>query len=149
MALVAYDPWHTLSKLHDDVNRVFQSRIGGLDHNDGSTVATSNWTPAVDIEEQTSQFVITADVPGVAPEEIEITMENGVLTIRGERKDERNVEQNGFRRVERVSGSFYRRFTLPDSADPEKISAHGKNGVLEITIPKGDKAQLRRINVKS
>ena len=149
MALVAYDPWQTLSKLQHDVNRVFQNRNSGLDYDDSSNVATSNRNPAVDVEEQTSCFVITADIPGVAPEDIEITMENGILTIKGERKDERNVEQQGFRRVERVSGAFYRRFSLPDSADPEKISAHGKNGVLEITIPKGEKAQLKRISVKS
>lgn len=149
MALVSYDPWGTLSKLHNDVNRAFQNRIGGLEENDSSSVATSNWIPAVDIEEQTDQFVITADVPGVAPEDIEITMEDGILTIKGERREERNVEQKGFRRVERVSGTFYRRFSLPDSADPERIDAHGKNGVLEILIPKGEKAKARRISVKS
>jgi HSP20 family protein len=149
MTLVSYDPWGTLSKLHEDVNRVFQNRVGGLEPNDNSNVATSNWTPAVDIEEQTERFVITADVPGVPPEDIEITMENGILTIRGERREERNVEESGFRRVERISGNFYRRFSLPDSADPEGISAHGKNGVLEIVIPKGEKAKARRICVKS
>jgi HSP20 family protein len=149
MALVSYDPWGTLSKLHEDVNRVFQNRVGGLEPNDSSNVATSNWIPAVDIEEQTERFVITADVPGVPPEDIEITMENGILTIRGERREERNVEESGLRRVERISGNFYRRFSLPDSADPEGISAHGKNGVLEIVIPKGEKAKARRISVKS
>jgi HSP20 family protein len=149
MALVTYDPWNTLSKLHHEVNTAFQNRISGLEHNDSSSVATSNWSPAVDIEEQSTRFVITADVPGVSPEDIEITMENGILTIKGERNEEQNVERDGFRRVERVSGSFYRRFSLPDTANPEKISAHGKNGVLEIVIPKGEKAQARRITVKS
>ena len=149
MALVSYEPWGTLSKLHEDVNRAFQSRISGLDQNDSSNVATSNWTPAVDIEEQAERFVITADVPGVLPENIEITMDDGILTIKGERKEERDVEEKGFHRVERVSGSFYRRFSLPDSADPERISAEGKNGVLEIVIPKGEKAKARRITVKS
>jgi HSP20 family protein len=149
MALVAYDPWSTLSKLHHDVNTAFQNRISGVEHNDSSNVATSNWSPAVDIEEQTSRFVITADIPGVSPEDIEVSMENGILTIKGERNEEQNVERAGFRRAERGSGSFYRRFSLPDSANPEKISAHGKNGVLEIVIPKGEKAQARRISVKS
>ncbi len=149
MALVSYDPWGTLTKLHDEVNRAFQNRIGGLEQGDNSSVATSNWTPAVDIEEQAVRFVITADVPGVDPEDIEITMEQGILTIKGERAEERNVEQNGFRRVERVSGSFYRRFSLPDSANAEGITAQGKNGVLEIVIPKGEKAKARRISVNS
>ena len=147
MALVSYDPWGSLSKLHDDVNRVFQSRLGNLEQADGSSAATSHWTPAVDIEEQTDRFVITADVPGVAPEDIEITMENGVLTIQGERKAEKNVGQNGYRRVERISGSFYRRFSLPDTADGEAITARGQNGVVEITIPKGEKAKARRISI--
>ena len=149
MALVSYDPWGTLTKLHDEVNRAFQNRIGGLEQGDNSSVATSKWTPAVDIEEQAVRFVITADVPGVDPEDIEITMEQGILTIKGERAEERNVEQNGFRRVERVSGSFYRRFSLPDSANAEGITAQGKNGVLEIVIPKGEKAKARRISVNS
>jgi len=149
MALVSYDPFGTLSKLHQEVNRAFQNRIGGLEQDDGSNVATSSWVPAVDIEEQTEKFVITADIPGVSPDDIEVTMDNGILTIRGERNESRNVEQNGFRRVERVSGTFYRRFSLPDSANPEGISAHGSNGVLEITIPKGEKAKARRITVKS
>lgn len=149
MAIAAYDPWSNLSKLREDVNRAFQSRIGNLEHDDNSNVATSNWAPAVDIEEQTERFVITADIPGVAPEEIQITMDNGILTIQGERKDERNVEHDGFRRAERVSGSFYRRFSLPDSADAERISAQGKNGVLEIVIPKAEKAKVRRITVQS
>ena len=146
---MAYETRGTLSKLHHDVNRAFQNRLGGVETDDNSSVATSNWSPAVDIEEQTSRFVITADIPGVAPEDIEITMENGILTIKGERKEERNVEQEGFRRVERVSGLFYRRFALPDSANPDKISAHGKNGVLEILIPKVEKVQARRISVNS
>jgi len=149
MALVSYDPFGTLSKLQQEVNRAFQNRLGSLDSDDGSNVATSQWTPAVDIEEETERFVITADIPGVAPEDIDITMDAGILTIKGERNAEKSVEQNGFRRVERVSGTFYRRFTLPDSANPEGISAHGKNGVLEITIPKGEKAKARRISVNA
>ncbi len=85
----------------------------------------------------------------VLPEDIEITMDDGILTIKGERKEERDVEEKGFHRVERVSGSFYRRFSLPDSADPQRISAEGKNGVLEIVIPKGEKAKARRITVNT
>lgn len=149
MTLVSYDPWGTLSKLHEEANRIFQNRIGALEQNDSSNVATSSWIPAVDIEEQAERFVITADVPGVPPEDIEITMENGILTIKGERHDVRKVDENGFRRVERISGSFYRRFSLPDSADPTRVNARGKNGVLEIVIPKAEKAKSRRISVTS
>jgi HSP20 family protein len=102
----------------------------------------------VDIKEEAERFVIHADVPGVDPKDIEVTMEDGVLTIRGERKSESREEQDGWKRVERVSGQFFRRFTLPDTADAEGISATGANGVLEVIIPKQAKAQPRKIQVK-
>ena len=113
-----------------------------------TNVATSAWMPAVDIQEEGDRFVLHADIPGVDPKDIEITMENGVLTIRGERTLQNEEEQKNFKRIERVHGSFYRRFTLPDTANPEKISASGKHGVLEIVIPKRPIAQPRRISVE-
>ena len=101
----------------------------------------------MDIKEEEQQFVIHVDVPGIDPKAVEVFMENGVLTIKGERQSE--SQQNGnYKRVERVYGSFYRRFSLPDTADAEGISATGKNGVLEITIPKKAAAQPRRIEIK-
>jgi HSP20 family protein len=104
--------------------------------------------PAVDIKEEENRFVIEADIPGVEPKDIEIAMENGVLTIRGERKIESQQEGKEYKRVERVYGAFYRRFSLPDTADAESVSATGKNGVLQITIPKKAVAQPRRITVQ-
>lgn len=89
-----------------------------------------------------------ADVPGVDPEAIDISMEKGVLTIKGERKSESTQETGSYRRVERQSGQFYRRFTLPDSADADKIEASSEHGVLMITIPKQEVAVSRRIEVK-
>ncbi|HKS93520.1 MAG TPA: Hsp20/alpha crystallin family protein, partial [Gammaproteobacteria bacterium] len=109
----------------------------------------SDWIPAVDIKEEDQRFLIHADVPGVDPKDIEITMEDGILTLKGERKGETREERDGYRRVERVSGQFFRRFTLPDTADAEGVSAKGVNGVLEISIPKQPKAQPRRITVKA
>ena len=108
---------------------------------------TSHWRPAVDIKEEADRFVIMADLPGVDPGDIEITMENGVLSIKGERKSEIRDEKEGYKRVERVSGTFYRRFSLPDSADAERIAAKGKDGVLEVSLPKHEKVQPRRIAV--
>ena len=93
--------------------------------------------------------MILADLPGIDPKDIEITMENGTLAIRGERKSETEEEREGYHRVERARGSFYRRFTLPDTANTDKIEARGKDGVLEIVIPKHDKVQPRKIAVKN
>ena len=146
MLLTRYEPWNTVRQIQNEMSRVFDNAVAGAE--DGSSVVTSRWTPAVDIREDTERFVITADVPGVEPTDIEVTMENGVLTIKGERKPEaRKDGDNGYRRVERVYGSFYRRFTLPDTADAEAISASGKHGVLEVVIPKRAAVQPKRIAV--
>jgi HSP20 family protein len=148
MNVVRYEPWNTFEKLSNELNTLFSQR--GLIRNgdgDDSNVVTSRWTPAVDIKEEQNQFVLLADIPGVDPKNIDITMENGVLTVKGERTQETKEERNGYKRVERVHGTFYRRFSLPDSANAENISAKGENGVLTITIPKKEKAQPRRISV--
>jgi HSP20 family protein len=102
----------------------------------------------VDIREDKDAYVLHADVPGVDPKDIEVHMENGVLTIRGERKSETKEERENYKRVERVRGTFYRRFTLPDTADADKISAKSVNGVLEVRIPKQETVQPRRISVE-
>ena len=146
MAIVRYDPWALVSQLQEDVNRLFNSRI--RDDGDSGRVATADWAPAVDIVEAPDKFVLLADLPGVDPKDIEINMENGVLTIRGERSEDRLEKQADFKRVERVRGTFYRRFTLPDTADADGIAASTRNGVLQITIPKQEKVQPRRIKVE-
>ena len=110
-------------------------------------IATSDWTPAVDIKETESEFLIRADIPGVNPDDIDVHMENGMLTIKGERKSETKDEREGYKRIERHRGTFYRRFSLPDTANADKISAKSNHGVLEITIPKQEKAQARKIQV--
>jgi HSP20 family protein len=147
MTLVRYDPWNLLDRFQRELNQFNQ----GSDHfeGDNSNVVTSHWRPAVDIKEENDRFVITADLPGVDPKDIEITMEGGMLAIRGERQSERRDEADGYKRVERVSGTFYRRFGLPDTADADKIEAKGKNGVLEVILPKQEKVQPRKITVKS
>ena len=146
MLLTRYEPWSAMRQLQNEMSRVFDNAVAGAE--DGSNVVTSRWTPAVDIREDGERFVIAADVPGIEPADIEVTMENGVLTIKGERKLEaRNEGESGYRRVERAHGSFYRRFTLPDTADAEAISASGRHGVLEIVIPKRAALQPKRISV--
>jgi HSP20 family protein len=147
MNIISYEPWGALRTLRDDVNRILAGSHGS---DDGSSVVTSRWAPAVDIKEEPGRFVIHADIPGVDPRDIEITLEHGTLTIRGERKLERSDGgEDRYRRVERVHGSFYRRFSLPDTADPEKVQATGRNGVLEIVIPKQAAVQPKRIQVSS
>jgi len=144
MALVTYEPMNVLNQLRREMDRLFETEPPS-----GGMVTAADWVPAVDIKETDKAFIITADIPGVDPKDIEVNMENGVLTIRGERKEEKEEEKEGYKRIERVRGTFYRRFTLPDTADAEKISAKSKNGVLEITIPKQEKVQPRKITVES
>lgn len=143
MAVARYQPWNLHQELLSEVNKLFE-RVGA---NDASSGATADWAPAVDIEEYADKFVLYADVPGVDPASIEVTLEKGVLTLSGSRPEA--VDQNGVerRRVERAAGRFHRRFTLPDTVDADAVSASGKNGVLEVAIPKRPQLQPRRINV--
>ena len=144
--LVKYDPWSLVNRLQGDLDRL--SGYARRYEDDATSSATTEWVPAVDIKEENSRFLIEADIPGVKAEDIEITMEDGVLTLRGKRESESRTERDGYRRVERVTGRFYRRFTLPDTADAEAIEAKSNNGVLEVSIPKLPKVQPRRINVQ-
>lgn len=142
MTLMRYEPWALHRELINDFNKFIERATG-----DASTGATADWVPPVDIEEYADRFVIYADVPGVDPASIEVTLEKGVLTLSGERPTA--VAQSGLerRRNERVSGRFHRRFALPDTADADAVSASGKLGVLEVVIPKRAQAQPRRISV--
>ena len=146
MTITRYSHWNQPHRFQDELKQVFD-RFFGEDETDQSNVVTSQWTPRVDIKEEAKRFVILADIPGVDPKDIDISMDKGILTIRGERKSE-STEQNGkVTRVERSYGAFYRRFALPDSADADGISATGKHGVLEISIPKKPETTPRRISI--
>jgi HSP20 family protein len=151
MSLVRYEPYSLLDRLQREFGRsgwmdpFFTGNEAGEDSSD---VVVSHWRPAVDIKEETDRFVILADLPGVDPKDIDITMENGVLTLKGERSSEKKEEHEGYKRVERARGTFYRRFSLPDTADAEKIEARSKDGVLEIVLPKHAKVQPKRISVQ-
>jgi HSP20 family protein len=148
MAVMRYEPWGVVSQLQNEINRVF----GNLNDAESSS-ATSEWIPAVDVREYSDRFQLLLDVPGVESKDVEITLDNGVLTVSGNRTEEKTVGSNGAeqpqqQRIERRLGRFYRRFILPDTADAENVNASGRNGVLEIVIPKQPKAQPRRITVK-
>jgi HSP20 family protein len=150
MSLVNYEPWNLLDRFHQQLNHLsYSDKLLVAGDNDYSNVLTSRWHPPVDINEEKDRYLIIADIPGVDPKDIEITMENGALTVKGERHSETEDSNENYKRVERISGTFYRRFSLPDTADGDHIEAKGNNGVLEVTIPKHEKAQPRKIEVKS
>ncbi|MGJ4730186.1 Hsp20/alpha crystallin family protein [Luteimonas sp. SDU101] len=146
MSIVRYRQRPSELALHDEIKQVFDRFFGEQD-TDASAVVTAQWVPRVDIKEEAGRFVIYADLPGIDPQDIEVQMDKGILSIKGERKSESTTETERFSRVERRYGSFHRRFALPDSADPEGVTADGRNGVLEIVIPKRAETTPRRIQV--
>lgn len=139
--------WPGQSMLQDEIKQVFDRFFQAGDDQDESSVVTSQWAPLVDIKEEPEQFVIYADLPGIDPQDVEVLMDKGILTIKGERKSETSEQTERYSRVERRYGSFHRRFALPDSADPDGIAATGRNGVLMISIPKRPETKPRRIQV--
>jgi len=143
MTLVKYEPWQLLKQFNHDVNQRF------LDEHEDSASSIATWTPAGDIKEADDRFVVHADIPGVKPEDIEVSMKDGVLTVKGERTQESKEEKDGYRRVERMSGSFFRRFVLPDITDTDNITANYDKGVLELVVAKKPVQQAKRIKVKS
>ena len=143
MTIVRYEPWAFVGRLQRHLER---ARGDSQDFADGANVS---WIPHVDIREEAERFVVVADVPGVEPKDIEVTADKGVLTVRGERRSQSQSSADGYERVERASGSFLRRFTLPESADAEAIKATHVNGVLELSIPKRPQEQPRRIAVQA
>lgn len=147
MSVTRYNPWVSQGNLQDEIRGVFD-RFFSTDDTDQSNVVTSQWTPRVDIREEDKRFMILADIPGVEPKSIEVHMDKGILSLKGERKAESREQDGKFTRVERAHGTFYRRFALPDSADADAITASGSNGVLEISIPKKPETTPRRIAIE-
>ena len=147
MTLVSYEPWTLVNRLHRQLDQAFNRTT---DTTANTSAPSVSWIPRVDIYEEAERFVVFADVPGVEAKDIDITADKGVLTIRGERRSEKTESgKNGYERVERTSGSFLRRFTLPESANTESITAKQTNGVLEVSIPKHPQVQPRRISVNA
>lgn len=141
MNMTRYEPWSVLNQLQREMDTL-------LRRDSDTTSPVSDWTPAVDIRETTDAWLIHTDIPGVKAEDIEIHMENGVLSISGKRELDNTEEKEGYKRVERVRGRFHRRFSLPDTANGEMITAKCNNGVLDITIPKQEKVLPRKIAVQ-
>lgn len=144
-------PYHRrrdlISQLHDNFDRLL-SPFNFRGDLEWPEVTVSEWAPSIDVKEEDKQYLVHADVPGVKADHIEINMENGILTIKGERQSEKKEEKENYLRVERSSGSFLRQLSLPEPIDAEKIEAQCQNGVLEIKLPKKTESAGRKIKVK-
>ncbi|MGB5443851.1 MAG: Hsp20/alpha crystallin family protein [Gammaproteobacteria bacterium] len=142
MSLVHYKPVNLFRQFDNELNRYFSNA-----HTEAANQA-HDWTPAVDIREEDNRYVVEADIPGVARENIDILLEDSVLTVNGQRSIESEDNAENYRRRERTHGSFVRQFTLPDTVNTEAISATVTDGVLEIRIPKQEKPEARKITVE-
>jgi len=145
MNIARFEPWTFVDLLNRDPRRI--ATPGGVSGTTGSPVA--DWVPAVDIIEEKGRFLLRADVPGVSPEDIDVSMDKGVLTLSGERLAIAADEDTGVQRIERETGRFLRRFTLPETADGEGVVAKYADGILEVSIPKTPEIQARRITVEA
>lgn len=148
MSLTRYQ-WGLTPNVREEFKQAFDAfqKLAQVDEGDQSNIVTSQWAPRVDIKEEANRFVIFADIPGVDPKEIEVSMDKGILTIKGDRSSESGESNERYTRLERSRGTFYRRFALPDSADADGIKAAGRHGVLEISIPKRPETTPRRITI--
>ena len=142
------DPWKDFGSLQERINRMFDDTIRTLYPTDGEELEKGTWAPAVDIYETNDSFVVSADLPGLNKDEIQIDLKDDTLTLKGEKKFEEKVSKDNYIRVERAYGSYVRSFTLPQNVDPEKIKAKYKEGVLEVTIPKKEDARPKQIKVE-
>ena len=147
MALVRWDPFRELEDMSDRLNRVF-SRPALPRMNGKETMIVADWVPSVDVSETDGEYQIKAEIPDVKKEDVKVTLEDGVLTIQGERKQEKEEKGKKYHRVERSYGSFVRSFTLPDLVDEEQVKAEFKDGVLNLQLPKSEKAKPKSIEVK-
>jgi HSP20 family protein len=150
MAIVRWEPIRELSSLQSEMNRLFNTvfdaptAAAGPGGNGGTL---RRWTPAMDLVETEGHFVLRADLPGMSEEDIQIEVEDGTLTVAGERKVEHELKKEGFHRVERAFGAFSRSLTLPQGIDPDAVSASFDRGVLEVRIPKPEERRPRRITI--
>ena len=143
--LVSWDPYRDFRGLAERFNRALTGTPGRRDEE----MSLGSWLPPVDIAEDKDRIVLTAELPGFKEDQIEIQMEGGVLTLRGERKFEDEKEGRNYHRVERSYGQFVRSFTLPNNVDRENIKANFQNGLLDIVLPKREEAKPRQIRISS
>lgn len=145
MHTARFEPWSFNDLLQRELDRRGIRRDPGNQEYNSIT----DWTPAIDVVEEKTRYVLRADVPGVDPDAIDIAMDNGILSIAGERLPVAPTEDSGIQRIERPTGRFARRFTLPDSVDADNITAKCSNGILEVIVPKAAEVQPRRITIEA
>lgn len=147
MAIVRWwDPWRDLATVQTKMNQLFEdtfARTRGREEG----LAAALWAPAVDIYETDAAVIVKAEIPGVDKEQISIEVKDGILTLRGERKFEKEIKEENYHRMERSYGAFVRSFAVPNAVDPDKIAAKLKDGVLEVQLPKVEKAKPKQIKV--
>lgn len=149
MTILRYQqPWTLMHQLQNELENVLDARFPRYHASNTDTAVSADWVPAVDVKEEDERFVLRADLPGVKAKDIQITTESGTLTLSGTRETRGEEEAKGFRKAERVAGRFYRRFSLPETANVEQIEATSTDGVLEVSIPKQPQVQPRRIDVR-
>src|SRR4051794_5819121 len=146
MAIVRWEPLREFSTLQNEMNRLFNT-VFDAPPAGGNGGTLRRWMPAMDLVETAEHFVLRADLPGLSEEDVNIEVEDRVLTISGERKAEHEVSKEGFHRVERAFGSFSRALTLPEGINPEAVQASFDRGVLEVRIPKPEQPKPRKISI--
>jgi len=147
MSITRYDPFRDLRNLQDEVNRLFTGNMARTFDDEG--IARGAWNPHVDIYENKDHIVLEAELPGMKREDFDVSVENNVITLRGERHFEKKDESDNYHRVERAYGSFTRSFTLPNTVTAEGARADYSNGVLRVTLPKREETKARRIEIKT
>jgi HSP20 family protein len=147
-ALTHWDPLTEMEETQNRLARFFGLSPARLTNGEKEAMTVTEWAPAVDITEDDKEWLVKADLPEVKKEDVKVTIENGVLTVTGERKLEKEEKNKKYHRIERSYGSFLRSFTLPDAADGSKVSADFKDGVLTVHLPKGEKARPKAVEVK-
>ncbi|MBI5889922.1 MAG: Hsp20/alpha crystallin family protein [Nitrosomonadales bacterium] len=146
MNLIKWDPFRELEDVSSRLNRIF-GRIPGHTKPDSEMLAVADWMPSVDISETDTAYQVKGEIPGVKKEDVKVTIQDGMLTIQGERRQEKEEKGRKFHRVECSYGSFVRSFRVPDDADESAVKAEFKEGMLNITLPKSEKAKPKSINV--
>ena len=145
MSIVRYDPFRDLRTLQEEVNRLFSTNLTPSFGDEG--IGRGAWNPNVDIYENKDQIILEAELPGMSREDFDLTIENNVITLRGERRFEKKDEADNYHRVERAYGSFTRSFTLPQTVSGDGAGAEYRNGVLRVTLPKREETKARRIEI--
>ena len=148
MSIVRWDPFRELEEMSDRLNRVFARSNLATQAGNRDAFSSFDWAPSVDIAETAEAFEIKAELPDVKKEDVKVTVEDGELRISGERKQEKEERGKKYHRVERSYGSFMRSFTLPDNVDDAKLTAEYKDGLLNVRLPKTEKAAPKAIAVK-